>query len=42
LEVRVSNAPAIKLYKDLDFHEVAIRKGYYVDTGEDALIMWKK
>ena len=42
LEVRVSNAPAIKLYKDLDFKEVAIRKGYYVDTGEDALIMWKK
>ena len=42
LEVRVSNVPAIKLYKDLDFQEVGTRKGYYVDTGEDALIMWKK
>jgi tRNA threonylcarbamoyl adenosine modification protein YeaZ/ribosomal-protein-alanine acetyltransferase len=42
LEVRVSNAPAIKLYKDLDFQEVAMRKGYYADTNEDALIMWKR
>lgn len=42
LEVRVSNTAAIKLYKDLDFQEVAIRKGYYVDTNEDALIMWKR
>jgi tRNA threonylcarbamoyl adenosine modification protein YeaZ/ribosomal-protein-alanine acetyltransferase len=42
LEVRVSNTPAIKLYKDLDFQEVAIRKGYYADTNEDALIMWKR
>lgn len=42
LEVRVSNTAAIKLYKDLDFQEVAIRKGYYADTNEDALIMWKR
>lgn len=42
LEVRVTNTPAIKLYKDLDFQEVGIRKGYYSDTGEDALIMWNK
>ena len=42
LEVRVSNVPAIKLYKNLDFQEAGTRKGYYVDTGEDALIMWKK
>ncbi|MDF2892434.1 MAG: tsaB [Clostridia bacterium] len=42
LEVRMSNTPAINLYKELDFKEVAIRKGYYSDTGEDALIMWKK
>jgi tRNA threonylcarbamoyladenosine biosynthesis protein TsaB len=42
LEVRVANIPAIKLYKGLDFQEVGIRKGYYSDTGEDALIMWKK
>jgi tRNA threonylcarbamoyl adenosine modification protein YeaZ/ribosomal-protein-alanine acetyltransferase len=42
LEVRVTNTPAINLYKKLDFKEAAIRKGYYTDTGEDALIMWKK
>ncbi|HYE09803.1 MAG TPA: tRNA (adenosine(37)-N6)-threonylcarbamoyltransferase complex dimerization subunit type 1 TsaB [Patescibacteria group bacterium] len=42
LEVRISNMPAISLYKGFDFKEVAIRKGYYSDTGEDALIMWKK
>lgn len=42
LEVRVSNTPAINLYKGLGFKDVAIRKGYYTDTGEDALIMWKK
>lgn len=42
LEVRVTNTPAIKLYKDLDFQEAGIRKGYYSDTGEDALIMWKR
>lgn len=42
LEVRVANEPAIKLYKKLGFEEVGIRKGYYSDTGEDALIMWRK
>lgn len=41
LEVRVGNIPAINLYKKYGFEEVAIRKGYYQDTGEDALIMWK-
>ncbi|KRQ87701.1 Mycothiol acetyltransferase [Caloramator mitchellensis] len=41
LEVRVSNHIAIKLYKKYGFIEVARRKGYYSDTGEDAIIMWK-
>ncbi len=41
LEVRAGNAPAIALYKGLGFAEAGIRKGYYEDNGEDALIMWK-
>jgi [ribosomal protein S18]-alanine N-acetyltransferase len=41
LEVRVNNLTAINLYKKFGFKEVAIRKGYYQDTGEDAIIMWK-
>ncbi|MEF9933852.1 MAG: ribosomal protein S18-alanine N-acetyltransferase [Clostridium sp.] len=40
LEVRVSNTPAVNLYKKYGFVGVATRKGYYQDTGEDALIMW--
>lgn len=40
LEVRVSNKPAIQLYKSLGFEEGGIRKGYYSDNREDALIMW--
>ena len=40
LEVRVSNAPARQLYERLGFKTVGVRKGYYVDTQEDALIMW--
>lgn len=41
LEVRVSNYVAQNLYAKLDFRGAGIRKGYYSDTGEDALIMWK-
>ncbi len=41
LEVRMSNAPAIALYHKFGFREVAIRKGYYSDDGEDALVMLK-
>lgn len=41
LEVRTGNVPAIGLYKKHGFEEIAIRKGYYADTGEDAIIMWK-
>jgi ribosomal-protein-alanine N-acetyltransferase len=39
LEVRISNVPAVQLYKKIGFHEVAIRKGYYQPDGEDALVM---
>lgn len=39
LEVRVSNAPAISLYRKLGFKPAGIRKGYYEDNGEDAQIM---
>jgi ribosomal-protein-alanine N-acetyltransferase len=41
LEVRVSNATAIRLYERLDFRSRGIRRGYYTDNREDALIMWK-
>ena len=40
LEVRVSNAEAQELYRKFGFKPVGVRKGYYVETGEDALIMW--
>jgi len=40
LEVRVSNNVAIALYKKLGFREEGIRKNYYADTLEDAMIMW--
>ena len=39
LEVRVSNAPAIGLYKKYGLKECVVRPGYYLDNGEDALIM---
>ena len=42
LEVRASNIAARKLYKKLGFKDVGIRKGYYADTGEDAVIMWNE
>ncbi len=41
LEVRVSNYPAQSLYKRLGFVSAGTRKGYYTDTKEDAIIMWK-
>ena len=41
LEVRMSNDPAISLYHKFGFLDVAIRKGYYSDNGEDALVMLK-
>jgi ribosomal-protein-alanine N-acetyltransferase len=41
LEVRVSNGDAIKLYEGLGFVARGVRRGYYTDNREDALIMWK-
>jgi ribosomal-protein-alanine N-acetyltransferase len=41
LEVRVSNDRAIDLYERLGFVRQGIRRGYYTDNREDALIMWK-
>ena len=38
LEVRRSNLPAIALYQELGFHQVAVRRRYY-ENGEDALLM---
>ena len=40
LEVRPSNTAAIKLYKNFGLRSVGRRRGYYLDNGEDALIMW--
>ena len=42
LEVRVSNADAIRLYERLGFEARGIRRGYYTDNREDALIMWRE
>jgi ribosomal-protein-alanine N-acetyltransferase len=39
LEVRPNNAEALGLYEGLGFQIVGRRKGYYFDTGEDALLM---
>jgi [ribosomal protein S18]-alanine N-acetyltransferase len=41
LEVRVSNAEAIRLYERLGFQPRGVRRGYYTDNREDALIMWR-
>jgi ribosomal-protein-alanine N-acetyltransferase len=41
LEVRVSNAAAIQLYERLGFKAKGVRRSYYTDNREDALIMWK-
>lgn len=40
LEVRVTNTVAQNLYRKLQFQDGGIRKGYYKDNGEDALVMW--
>ena len=41
LEVRMGNAPAQALYHKYCFKAEGIRKNYYPDTKEDAIIMWK-
>ncbi|QWU17194.1 ribosomal-protein-alanine N-acetyltransferase [Paenibacillus sophorae] len=40
LEVRVSNDVAQNLYRKKGFRPAGLRKGYYSDNREDALIMW--
>lgn len=40
LEVRRSNRIAQNLYEKYGFHVVAVRKGYYSNNNEDALVMW--
>jgi ribosomal-protein-alanine N-acetyltransferase len=44
LEVRVTNTVAQNLYRKLGWVTApgAVRKGYYTDTGEDAVVMWKE
>lgn len=41
LEVRISNKVAVALYERLGFRATGVRRGYYTDNREDALIMWK-
>ena len=41
LEVRVSNVAAIRLYERLGFESRGVRRGYYTDNREDAVIMWR-
>ena len=42
LEVRVSNERAIHLYEKFGFKSLGVRKKYYQDNNEDALIMWSE
>ncbi|MBI5500884.1 MAG: ribosomal protein S18-alanine N-acetyltransferase [Deltaproteobacteria bacterium] len=39
LEVRPSNTPAQRLYRQFDFRPVGLRPNYYADNGEDAILM---
>ena len=41
LEVRRSNAGAIELYERFGFRAAGVRRRYYQDNGEDALVMWR-
>lgn len=41
LEVRKGNQAAQNLYRKFGFVEEGVRKAYYADNGEDAVIMWK-
>ena len=40
LEVRASNTPAIALYEKLGYRQEGLRRGYYENPREDALILW--
>ena len=41
LEVRRSNTGAIALYEGLGFRAAGVRRRYYQDNGEDAIVMWR-
>jgi len=41
LEVRISNTGAIALYEGQGFRGAGLRRRYYQDNGEDAVIMWR-
>jgi ribosomal-protein-alanine N-acetyltransferase len=41
LEVRVSNTEAIRMYESFGFRSAGVRRRYYHDNNEDALIMWR-
>ena len=41
LEVRVSNGEAIRMYESFGFRSAGVRRRYYHDNNEDALIMWR-
>ena len=42
LEVRRSNLAALRLYEDLGFEVAGVRKRYYTNPEEDALILWRE
>src|SRR2546423_5780879 len=42
LEVRRSNQAALGLYREVDYRAVGVRPDYYVDEGEDAIVMVKE
>ena len=41
LEVRRSNTGAIELYESFGFRSAGVRRRYYQDNGEDAIVMWR-
>ena len=41
LEVRAGNSAALHLYESLGFERSAVRRGYYPDNKEDAVVMWR-
>jgi ribosomal-protein-alanine N-acetyltransferase len=42
LEVRMSNLPAQAMYRQFGFEAAGVRKNYYAEINEDALIMWAR
>ena len=42
LEVRISNLSAIEFYEEVDFVQISVRKGFYSNPSEDAILMNKK